>query len=134
MSKPSWDCHCFLPYPNYHRKKKNGKWKCVDDMECIRDYIPNKSWNCATHCIKKNRKDREGGEDMAEYDDLPQKLRERVICKAVIGDYVIYRRDWLHKNIEQEYVLQKSARDFAAIAEKSKKSLKELREYLKGDM
>ena len=31
------ECSCWVKYPNPNHKKKNGKWKCVDDYECIRD-------------------------------------------------------------------------------------------------
>ena len=38
MSK-EYDCSCWWHYPNEHHKHKNGKWKCVDDYECIRDLV-----------------------------------------------------------------------------------------------
>lgn len=64
---------------------------------------------------------------MAKHEDLAKILEERGIVKAVIGDYIIYRRDWLHNNIEQEYILQKSARDFEPI----KDGITRLREFIK---
>ncbi len=51
----------------------------------------------------------------ADYKDLARKMENREIVKAVCGDYVIYRRDWLQDHIEQEYILAKSAKDFMAI-------------------
>ena len=55
MSKVNWDCYCWCKYPNEHHKHKNGKWKCVDKYECIRDLVEPLT-NCydqATHCRKK---------------------------------------------------------------------------------
>lgn len=52
---------------------------------------------------------------MTDYKRLIQLLRDKAVCKAVVGDYIIYRKDWLRENIEQEYVLQKSAREMAAV-------------------
>lgn len=55
MSKVDWDCHCWCEYPNKHHKHKNGKWKCVDKYECIRDLAEplTNYYNQATHCIRK---------------------------------------------------------------------------------
>lgn len=64
---------------------------------------------------------------MANTDDLEKMLKERGIVKAIIGDYIIYRKDWLRKNIEQEYILQKSVRDFQPV----KDGITRLREFLK---
>lgn len=52
---------------------------------------------------------------MTDYKRLFQLLRDKAVCKAVVGDYIIYRKDWLRENIEQEYILQKSAREMAAV-------------------
>ena len=52
---------------------------------------------------------------MTDYKRLFQLLRDKAVCKAVVGDYIIYRKDWLRENIEQEYTLQKSAREMAAV-------------------
>lgn len=30
-------CTCYMDYPNTCHIHKNGKWKCVDDYECIRN-------------------------------------------------------------------------------------------------
>lgn len=51
---------------------------------------------------------------MSNYKDFEKKLKEDGIVKACFGDYVVYRRDWLRENIEQEYTLQKAAKDFRA--------------------
>lgn len=52
-----WDCHCWCHYPNEHHKHRNGKWKCVDRYECIRDLVePNTNYyDKATHCRKKGK-------------------------------------------------------------------------------
>jgi hypothetical protein len=52
---------------------------------------------------------------VTDYKRLFQLLRDKAVCKAVVGDYIIYRKDWLRENIEQEYILQKSAREMAAV-------------------
>lgn len=33
IKRPSYDCSCYVGYPNESFKKKNGKWKCVDCYE-----------------------------------------------------------------------------------------------------
>lgn len=53
--KQKWDCSCWVPYPNGAHAYLNGHWKCVDDFECIRNYIPNKNWDCKTHCVRKEK-------------------------------------------------------------------------------
>lgn len=62
--------------------------------------------------------------------DVIAKMEKGAICKAVTGDYVIYKRSWLMEHIEQEYVLQKSARDF----NKSVMHRKELLSQLKNEV
>lgn len=32
-------CSCWQKYPNELHKKKNGKWKCVDNYHCVRDLV-----------------------------------------------------------------------------------------------
>lgn len=54
----NWDCSCWCKYPNKNHKQKNGKWKCVDRFQCIRDLVEPLT-NCydqKTHCIKKEEK------------------------------------------------------------------------------
>lgn len=63
----------------------------------------------------------------ADYKDLARKMERSEIVKAVCGDYVIYRRDWLQEHIEQEYILQKSAKDFIAI----KNSVASFKEFVR---
>ena len=57
-------------------------------------------------------------------------IQDGTICKAVSGDYVIYKRSWLMEHIEQEVILWKSARDF----NKSVVHRKKLLEKIKGEM
>lgn len=64
---------------------------------------------------------------MADYKELAEKMEKGTIVKAVHGDYVIYRKDWLQAHIEQEYVLQKSVQDFKPI----KDGITRLREFIK---
>lgn len=52
---------------------------------------------------------------MTDYKRLFQLLRDKAVCKAVVGDFIIYRKSWLQDHIEQEYILQKSAREMAAV-------------------
>lgn len=52
---------------------------------------------------------------MTDYKRLFQLLRDKAVCKAVFGDFIIYRKSWLQAHIEQEYILQKSAREMAAV-------------------
>lgn len=60
------------------------------------------------------------------YTELAKKMEEGSIVKAVKGDYVIYKRKWLYENIEQEYLLIKSIKDFKPI----KDGITRLREFL----
>lgn len=64
---------------------------------------------------------------MANYNELARKMEERAVVKEICGDYIIYRRDWLREHIEQEYVLQKSVKDFMPI----KDGITRLREWMK---
>lgn len=49
---------------------------------------------------------------MLNNSEIEKKLKEDGIVKAVIGDYVIYKRDWLYDHIEQERTLINSVKDF----------------------
>ena len=60
------------------------------------------------------------------YNELAKRMDEGTIVKAVIGDYVVYKRSWLYENIEQEAVLIKSVRDMKPI----KDGITKLREFL----
>ena len=31
------ECSCWIPYPNKYMKKADGKWRCVDEYECVKD-------------------------------------------------------------------------------------------------
>lgn len=48
--KPNHDCSCWNPYPNECYKRKDGKWKCVDDYELIANHNGRKTW-----CRKKGK-------------------------------------------------------------------------------
>ena len=56
------ECSCWIHYPNPMHKKDNGKWKCVDDYECIRDLeikMTKVGLSCVsgkTHCRRKEGK------------------------------------------------------------------------------
>lgn len=52
---------------------------------------------------------------MTEYKRLFRMLKDKTVCKAVVGDFIIYRKSWLQDHIEQEYILQKSAKEMAAV-------------------
>ena len=52
------ECSCWCEYPNLNHKKDNGKWKCKDNYECVRNLerIKNKHGGYylrKTKCIKK---------------------------------------------------------------------------------
>ncbi len=73
---------------------------------------------------------------MGEYTDIARRMEEGGICKAVIGDYVIYKRKWLYEHIDQEYVLINSAKEILNVTQTDFDRLKavrdELTNYLKG--
>lgn len=50
---------------------------------------------------------------MPDYKELAEKMESGSIVKAAYGDYIVYRRDYLHEHYEDEYKLQKSAAEFA---------------------
>ena len=56
------ECSCWVNYPNPMHRKENGKWKCVDNYECVNDLevIETKIGLTAvkrkTHCRKKEGK------------------------------------------------------------------------------
>lgn len=58
------ECTCWVKYPNESHKHKSGKWKCVDNYECIRDLetiplkgLPFPKYLCKTKCIMKGAQD-----------------------------------------------------------------------------
>lgn len=53
--KSNRDCSCWCKYPNINHKHKNGKWKCVDRFQCIRDLVEplTNYYDQKTHCIRK---------------------------------------------------------------------------------
>lgn len=51
------ECTCWVDYPNESHKFKNGKWKCVDNYECVRKLIEidtpcGKLAKIKTKCVK----------------------------------------------------------------------------------
>lgn len=48
----------------------------------------------------------------ANYRKLVNDMEEGIVVKAVVGDYVIYKKSWLDEHLDQEIVLWRSARDF----------------------
>lgn len=37
---------------------------------------------------------------MHDYTDIAKKMADGGICKAVVGDYVIYKRKWLYEHLD----------------------------------
>ena len=50
MKQKAKECRCWVDYPNKSYKKENGKWKCIDDYECI---MQHDGWKKKTRCILK---------------------------------------------------------------------------------
>lgn len=46
------ECSCWRKYPNEWLKKDNGRWKCVDLYECIRDCNGHYGYGKKTKCKK----------------------------------------------------------------------------------
>lgn len=67
---------------------------------------------------------------MADYKEVAKKMEEGGICKAVVGDYVIYKRKWLYENLEQEITLMKSTRDWLEMKKVDFNRLKVVRDEL----
>ena len=61
-----------------------------------------------------------------DYADIGKRMTEGTVVKAVIGDYVIYKRSWLQDHIEQEATLIKSFKECKPI----KDGITTLREFL----
>lgn len=36
VKEPTYQCSCYMPYPNECHKHTNGKWKCVDKYRPIK--------------------------------------------------------------------------------------------------
>lgn len=53
MKKPCYQCTCYKPYPNESHKRKNGKWKCVDNFRPVKF---NDKWlsRPTTYCARIN--------------------------------------------------------------------------------
>lgn len=49
--KPCYQCSCYVSYPNECLKRKNGKWKCVDEYKPIK--FERKGWHAPiTKCAR----------------------------------------------------------------------------------
>ena len=72
---------------------------------------------------------------MQDYTDIARKMADGGICKAVVGDYVIYKRKWLYEHLDQEIILAQSAKmakdltqvDFDELKAKKQELIKYLR-------
>lgn len=49
--KPTYQCSCYMSYPNERHKNKNGKWKCVDRYKPIK-FERKWQYNPMTKCIR----------------------------------------------------------------------------------
>ena len=133
----NWDCSCWAHYPNKSHKHKNGHWKCVDDYICIRDLIDGRYYDACTHCIRKENSERYMMG--AKYRGLLENMENGVICKAVVGDYIIYKKSWLQEHLDQEVTLLKAYKDFCECVDmekfkaENKNLLEQLRKQLKGE-
>lgn len=47
-------------------------------------------------------------------------MQSNSLCKANVGDYLVYKKDWLFNNLEQEFELQRSMKEKKEAKEKSK--------------
>lgn len=65
------------------------------------------------------------------YKSILNDMEEGIVVKAVVGDYVIYKKSWLDEHIDQETVLWKSAKEFREKIEVKKGVLQELIKELK---
>lgn len=52
MRQKAKECRCWVNYPNKAYKKSSGKWKCIDDYQCITQYDGSKK---KTRCILKEK-------------------------------------------------------------------------------
>lgn len=51
-------CSCYLDYPNERQKHRNGKWKCIDEYECVikHQFVENRTsgkHEIKTVCVEK---------------------------------------------------------------------------------
>lgn len=86
-----WDCHCWMHYPNPLHKHKNGKWKCVDCYECIRDLVePNTNYyDKATHCRRKDKMYKSPVEVICgDVESKVKEQQENLIYEAVVATNV----------------------------------------------
>ena len=63
-------CSCWHKYPNELHKKGNGKWKCVDEYQCVRELVERTTAFGQTVQIKKTvceRKEAENGRCKSVY-------------------------------------------------------------------
>ena len=63
------ECSCWVKYPNPMHKGKNGKWKCVDQYECVQDLeivetpIGLTAIRRKTHCRRKPEEEKTESEE-----------------------------------------------------------------------
>ena len=76
------ECSCWVEYPNPMHKNKNGKWKCVDDYECIQNLKIRETKigvSCVvrkTHC--KRKKEEEEVITPAKLEDIMEEYRDQI--------------------------------------------------------
>lgn len=46
-----------------------------------------------------------------KYIDLLFRMQSNSLCKANVGDYLVYKKDWLFNHLEQEFELQRSMKE-----------------------
>ena len=59
-------CSCWHKYPNELHKKPSGKWKCVDDYQCIRDLVEKTTSIGLTVQVKKTVCERRVSDDIQQ--------------------------------------------------------------------
>lgn len=75
----------------------------------------------------------------AKYRGLCENMENGVICKAVVGDYIVYKKSWLQEHLDQEVTLLKAYKDFCECVDmekfkaERKNLLNQLRKQLKGE-
>lgn len=65
-------CSCWHKYPNELQKKPDGKWKCVDDYQCIRDLVEKPTSMGLVMQLKKTVCERRVPDDIQRQDEKSQ--------------------------------------------------------------
>lgn len=60
-----------------------------------------------------------------KYIDLLFRMQSNSLCKANVGDYLVYKKDWLFNHLEEEFELQRSMKEIKEKKEKSKEDAKQ---------